>query len=400
MTYRRAAIPALVGGVLLTALLWWAGASVNALRLPGTSDALGGRTAADLQYWLTPWSYDPPDSVRFGTGVLGDIGDQGSADPGRYLSLYGTAMQIRFAALFAFFVPGALLLVRRLPPVNGRLPATLLAVWAWGLVTGTLAVTVSAPWLIASYGHGSYRLLPQLASVGSGGRQIVVVTALVAAAVTVLVARITAKGAGPLPLRAVPVRAARLAATAGTAVVAVSSVVLSYESVAASIQTVSLPGRLLSEPGDLLRQWLLLGGWAGPAGGSTGHWFLYRLADVLLLAVVWWTLRRLPVLLTRATVPAMVAGAVCATVVGLLANQLLQAVMTGGDSGARWGWQHLSGSLGHGVPAALTWGVLAGLTAVVALRLAGGGAESTETVPPPTTPTEPAPAQLPDRPAV
>ncbi|MFC9942469.1 hypothetical protein [Streptomyces pratensis] len=399
MRYGRAAIPALAGGLLLTALLFWAGASVNALRLQGTAEALGGRMAADLENWLIPWSYDPPDSVRFGTGALGGIGDPASADPGRHLSLYGTGMQIRFAAVFAFFVPGALLLVRRLPPVNGRTPVTLLAVWAWGLVAGALAVTVSAPWIIASQGNGSYRLLPHLASVSSGGRQIVVVTALVAAAVTVLVARITAKGAGPLPLRDVPGRAARIAATAGTAVVALSSVALSYHPVAATVQTVSLPG--LPEPGDLLRQWLLLGGWAGPADGQTGHWFLYRVADALLLAVVWCALRWLPVLLTRATVPAMVAGTVSATVVGLLANQVLQMAVTGADSGMRWGWQHLSGSLGNGVPAALTWGVLAGLITVVTLRLAGGGAAGTETVPPPpTTPTEPAPTRLPDRPAV
>ncbi|MFI2783459.1 hypothetical protein [Streptomyces sp. ALB3] len=391
MTYRRAAIPALAGALLLTALLWWAGASVDALHLRGTTEALGGRMTADLQNWLTPWSYDPPDAVRFGTGALGDIGDPASADPGRYLSLYGTGMQIRFAAVAAFFLPGALLLVRALPPVNGRTPVTLLAVWAWGLVAGTLAVTVSAPWLIAAQGHGGYRLLPQLASVSSAGRQIVVVTALVSAAVTVLTARITAKGTEPPPLNDAPARAARLAATAGTAVVAFSSVVLSHQSVAASVQTASLPGRLLSEPGDLLRQWLLLGGWSGPAAGQTGHWFLYRLADALLLAVVWWALRRLPVLLTRATGTAMVAGTVCATVVGLLANQLLQAAVTGADSGMRWGWQHLSGSLGHGVPAALTWGVAAGLTAVVTLRLTGGrpGNDGPAVPPPAPAPAEP-----------
>ncbi|MFG2588859.1 hypothetical protein [Streptomyces sp. NPDC048438] len=391
MTYRRAAIPVLAGGLLLTALLWWAGASENALHLQGATDALGGRAVADLQQWLSPWSYDPPDSVRFGTGALGDIADPASADPERYLSLYETGMQIRFATVFAVFVPGALLLVRRLPPVNRRMPATFLAVWAWGLVAGTVAVTVSTPWLIASHGRGSYRLLPQLAA--SGGRQATVVAALLAAAVTVLVARITAKGAGPLPLHAVPARSARLAATAGTAVIAFSLLVLSYESVAASIQTISVSDGLLSEPGDLLRQWLLLGGWSGPAGGPVGHWFLYRLADLLLLAVVWWSLRLLPVLLTRATVPATAAGAVCATVVGLLANQVLQGAVTGADAGMRWGWQQLAGNLGHGVPAALPWGLLAGLTTALILRLTGGRAE------PHATPAPlPAPAALPDRP--
>ncbi|MFJ8754787.1 hypothetical protein ACIREO_36585 [Streptomyces sp. NPDC102441] len=381
MTYRRAAIPALAGGLLLTALLWWAGASVDALRLQGATSALGGRVVADLQSWLSPWSYDPPDSVRFGTGVLGDIGDPASADPARYLSLHETGMQIRFAAVFALFVPGALLLVRRLPPVNRRMPATLLAVWAWGMVAGMLASAVSAPWIIASTGRGSYRFLPQLAGMASSGQQIIVVTALVAAVVTVLAARVTAKGAGPLPLGAVPVRAARLAATAGTAVVSVSLVVLSYESVAASLQTASLSGRLLSEPGDLLRTWLLLGGWNAPTDGSLGRWLLYRLADALLLAVVWWALRLLPVLLTRTTVPATAAGGVCATVVGLLAGQLFQFAVTGADSGLRWGWQYLHGALGSHVPAALTWGLLAGLTAAVTLRLAGGGTEAPEPAP-------------------
>ncbi|MFB4423728.1 hypothetical protein C5F59_021915 [Streptomyces sp. QL37] len=397
MAYGRAATAALVGGVLLTALLWWAGAGANALHLQGATDVLGGRVVADLQQWLSPWSYDPPDSVRFGTGVLGDIADPASADPRRYLSLYETGMQIRFASVFAFFVAGALVLVRRLPPVNRRMPATLLAVCAWGMVAGMLAAAVSAPWIIASHGHGSYRLLPQLASMASSGQQINVVASFGAAVVTVLVARIAAKDAGPLPPAVVPVRAARLAATTGTAVVAVSLLVLSYESVAASIQRVTLSGGLLSEPGDLLRTWLLLGGWNAPAAGPLGLWFLYRLADVLLLAVVWWALRLLPVLLTRATVPAMAAGGVCATVVGLLAAQLFQFAVVGADSGPRWGRQYLTGALGGHVPAALTWGLLAGLTAVVTFRLAGGRAEGAEPVLP-VPPLAPTPADPPERP--
>ncbi|MFI1358075.1 hypothetical protein ACH4TV_31495 [Streptomyces sp. NPDC020898] len=368
MAYGRAAIPALIGGVLLTALLWWAGASAQALHLPGTADAIGGRAAADLQQWLTPWSYDPPASVRFGAGVSGGIGEATGTDGSRYLDLYATALQIRFAAVFAFFVPGALLLVRRLPPVHGRMPAALLATWAWGLVAGTLAVTVSAPWLIAAQGHGSYRFLPQLASVISSGRQILVVTALVTAAVTVFAARITAKGAGPLPQEIVPARAARLAASAGIAVIALSLVVLSYQSVAAALQTAFTGGGLLAEPGDLLRQWLLLGAWAGPAGAPLGDWLLYRAADVLLLAVVWWALRRLPGLLTRVTVPAMAIGAVCATVLGLLASQVLRVATDG--AGMRWGLIYLSANLGGGVPAALVWGLVSGVTAAVTLRVA------------------------------
>ncbi|MFB7187210.1 hypothetical protein ACFCZT_18350 [Streptomyces sp. NPDC056230] len=391
MTYRRAAIPALAGGLLLTALLWWAGASVNALHLPGAADVIGGRAAADLEYWLTPWSYDPPASVRLGAEVSGGIGDTAVTDGSRYLSLYATGMQIRFVAVFAFFVPGALLLVRRLPPVRGRIVAALLAVWAWGLVAGTLAVTVSAPWLIASQGHGSYRFLPQLAGLISSGRQILTLTALVAAAATVLAAWVTAKGAGVLPRQDVPARAARLAATSGTLVVALSLVVLSYQPVAATLQSVPLSGRLLSEPGDLLRQWLLLGAWAGPAGAPVGHWLLYRAGDVLLLAVVWWSLRWLPALLTRATVPAMAVGTVCATVVGLLASQLLQIVTNASDSGMRWGLVHLSAAIGGGVPAALTCGLVAGVAAVVTLRLTTGRTETTDAVVPAP------PAGLPDR---
>ncbi|MFE1771527.1 hypothetical protein [Streptomyces sp. NPDC059008] len=379
MTYRRAVIPALAGGVLLTALLWWAGASAQALHLRGAGDALGIQATAELERWLTPWSYDPPSAARLGTEGSGGIVGAAGGEGGRYLALYTTALQIRFGADFAFFVPGALLLVRRLPPVRGRMPVSLLMVWAWGVVAGTLAVTVSAPWLIASSGHGSYRLLPQLASAISSGRQILVVTALVAAAVTVLIARITAKGADPLPREAavVPVRAARLAATVGTVVIALSLVVLSYQPVAAALQGVSPAIGMLAEPGDLLRQWLLLGAWDGPAGAPLGSWLLYRAADVLLLVVVWWVLRRLPGLLTRVTVPAMAAGAVCATVLGLLASQLLRMVLEGAE-GLRWGLLYLSAGIGGGIPAALTCGLVAGVAGAVTLRAAMGRAETAD----------------------
>jgi hypothetical protein len=366
MTYRRAAIPAVVGGLLLFALLWWAGASESALRLRGATDVLGAQAAADLERWLAPWSYDPPASSQLGAAVSGGVEDTLRSDGSRYLSLYTTALQIRFAAVFAFFVPGALLLVRRLPPARGRLAAALLAVWAWGLVAGTLAVTVSAPWLIASQGHGTYRFLPQLAGVISSGRQVLVATALVAAVVTVLVARVTAKGAGPLPQEVVPARAARLAATAGTAVIALSLVVLSYQSVAASLQTAFSGGGLLSEPGDLLRQWLLLGAWSGPASTPLGDWLLYRAADVLLLVVVWWALRLLPGLLTRATAPALAVGAVCATVLGLLTSQFLRMLVDGAQ--LRWDLYVVAG-FGGGVTAALTWGLPAGIAAAVTLRV-------------------------------
>ncbi|MGW1814287.1 hypothetical protein ACWCQM_12080 [Streptomyces sp. NPDC002125] len=389
MGYGRAATAALAGGIVLTALLWWAGASDEVLRLRGSTRVFGAEGVGDLQRWLAPWSYDTAEWVRERVEL------PGATDSGRYLSLYTTAMQIRFFALFAFFVPGALLLVRRLPPVNGRMPAALLALWAWGMVAGTLAVTVSAPWMVAAAGRGSYRFLPELSSQISSGRQVLVPLALLAAVVTALVARATAQGAGPLPRGEAPARA-RTAATAGTVVVALSLVILSYQRVAAEIQGITVTGRLLSEPGDLLRQWLLLGGWSGPAGTSFGRWLLYRAADALLLAVVWCGLRWLPGLLTRVSVWAMAAGGLCATVIGLLASQLMYAVVEMTSSyGLAYGPLRVFANLGNGVPAALVWGTVAGLTAVMTLRLAGG-----RTPPPATSPGPapgPRPAELPDR---
>ncbi|WP_371569637.1 hypothetical protein [Streptomyces canus] len=364
MTYRRAVIPALVGGLLITLLLWWAGASAQALQLRGSTSVFDVDSVNELRRWLTPWSYD--SSVALPSDGSADAGTGGDT---RYAGLYSTAMQIRFVAVFACYLAGTLLLLRRIPPTGGRTPATLLALWAWGPVTATLAVTVSAPWLIASRGRGSYRVLPQLAGVIASSGPVPVFAGLLTALLTVLVARVSAKGAEPLPRREVPARPARLAASAGTAVVALSLVVLSYQSVAASIQTTFNGAGLLSEPGDLLRQWLLLGAWSGPATTSLGHWLLYRAADVLLLAVVWWSLRLLPGLLTRTTVAAMAAGAVCATVLGLLASQVLHMVID--DTATVWGPVHVFSALGTGVPAALTFGATAGLAAFMTLWLAG-----------------------------
>lgn len=315
--------------------------------------------------------------MRLGVDTSRTLGGPGTAGSTHYRGLYTTAMQIRFGAVFAFFLLGALLLVRRLPPVQGRAPTALLALWAWGLVAGTLAVTVSAPWLIAAEGHGSYRFLPNLASVIASGRQAVVAVALVAAVVTVLVARVTAKGAGPPPRHVVPARATRLAATVGTAVIAVSLVVLSHHSVAAALQRVSLGGGRFGEPGELLRQWLLLGIWTSPSSGWLGFWLLYRAADVLLLAVVWFGLRRLPGLLTRATVPAMAAGAVCATVLGLLASRLVRMALD--EHSVQYGVLRLFAPVGHGVPAALVFGLVAGVAATVTLRLATRGVDLPDT---------------------
>lgn len=109
----------------------------------------------------------------------------------------------------------------------------------------------------------------------------------------------------------------------------------------------------------------------GPSGAALGDWLVVRLGDVLLLAVVWWALRRLPALLTRATVPAMAVGAVCATVLGLLASQLLRTATD--RTGMSYGPLQLFAGLGGGVPAALTFGLAAGAAAAVTLRLAAAG---------------------------
>ncbi|MET8132966.1 hypothetical protein ABZ153_01245 [Streptomyces sp. NPDC006290] len=371
MTYRRAVIPALVGALLITLLLWWAGASTQGLQLRGATSVFDAQSVSELRRWLAPWSYDPPTGLLSdgpaGAGTGGDTG--GLSGGSQYAGLYSTGMQIRFVAVFVFFLAGALFLIRRIPPTQGRTPATVLALWAWGPVAGTLAVTVSAPWLIASRGHGSYRVLPQLAIVIASSGPVVVFAALVSALLTVFVARATAKGEDPLPRQSVPPRDARLAASAGTAVIALSLVVLSYESVAAWIQTSFGGGGLLSEPGDLLREWLLLGGWTRPATTPLGDWLLYRAVDVLMLAVVWWALRLLPGLLTRTTVPTMAVGAVCATVLGLLVSQVLYTAV--GANVDVWGPVYLFSRLGEGVPAALTFGSMAGLVAIATLRLAG-----------------------------
>ncbi len=81
----------------------------------------------ELRRWLTPWAYDTPATLLPGNGA-------------QYSTLHRTAMQIRFVAVFVAYLAGALHLVRRIPPTPGRTPATLLALWAWGPVAGTLAL--------------------------------------------------------------------------------------------------------------------------------------------------------------------------------------------------------------------------------------------------------------------
>ncbi|MFJ3136319.1 hypothetical protein ACIPK5_10430 [Streptomyces sp. NPDC086843] len=366
MEYRYAAIPAVAGGLMLTLLLWWAGAGADALQLDGATGVLGIETDAALRSWLYPWAYDPY------AGALADGSAVSTSDGSHYLGLHHTAMQIRFVAVFVFYAAGALLLVRRIPAERGRVRPALLALWAWGLVAGTLAVTVSSPWLIAAGGHGSYRFLPHLAGLSSSGRTVLVPLALAAAVWTVFVTRLALKHAEPQPRGDVPARAALVAATVGTAVVAVSVVVLSYQENAARIQTAFTGGGFLSEPGDLLRQWLVLSAWSGPAGGPFGDWLLVRLGDVLLLAVVWCALRWLPGVLTRVSVPAMAAGAVCAVVLGLLARHLVRVAVVDGSWNYRGLLQAASG-LGDGTSAAVLWGTLAGVAAALTLRMSGRG---------------------------
>ncbi|MEU9549161.1 hypothetical protein AB0D88_09000 [Streptomyces werraensis] len=365
MEYRHAAVPAVAGGLMLTLLLWWAGASADALDLDGATGALGIETVNALRSWLNPWAYDPQPGAAVAV----------TADGASYLALHDTAMQIRFVGVFLVHAAGSLLLVRRLPAERGRVWQAVLALWAWGVVAGTLAVTVSAPWMIASGGRGSYRFLPQLAALASTGRTVLVPLALAAAVWTVFVTRLALKNADPLPRGDVPARTAVVAATIGTAVVAVSVVVLSYQANAARIQTVFTGGGFLSEPGDLLRQWLLLGAWSGPSGVGLWDWLLVRFGDVLLLAVVWCALRWLPGMLTRVSVPAMAACTVCAVVLGLLVRHLWRVTVVDGGT-TSWHLLQAASGLGEGTSAAVLWGTLAGVTATVVLRVTGRGAEA------------------------
>ncbi|MYW50431.1 hypothetical protein GTY64_02840 [Streptomyces sp. SID8376] len=364
MEYRHAAIPAVAGGLMLTLLLWWAGASADALDLDGAAGALGIETANALRSWLNPWAYDPQPGASVAV----------TADGASYVALHDTAMQIRFVAVFLFYAAGALLLVRRLPAERGRAWQALLALWAWGVVAGTLAVTVSTPWMIASGGRGSYRFLPQLAALASTGRTVLVPLALAASVWTVFVTRLALKNAEPQPRGNVPARTAVVAATIGTAVVAVSVVVLSYQANAARIQTTFTGGGFLSEPGDLLRQWLLLGAWSGPSGVGLWDWLLVRFGDVLLLAVVWCALRWLPGMLTRVSVPAMAVCTVCAIVLGSLVRHLWRVMVVDGGT-TSWHLLQAASGLGDGTSAAVLWGTLAGVTATVVLRVTGRGAE-------------------------
>jgi hypothetical protein len=366
MTYRRVLGPALFGALLLAGLLWWAGSSAHALSLPGATRFFGPDQANRLVAWTMPWSTDLPSSAQF-TDPAGAVGH--GAD---YASLRETAMRVRYAALVLLFPSGALPLLRRLSgPGVRRALVCVAALWGWGITAAMLAVTVSAPWLVASGGSAGFRLLPRLASAMAQGRELPVVAALVAAvAVTGLmtVLRPEATPQTPSAAPAVPSKAtARLAANLGTVVVALALIVLSNDRVAGRIQTGFGGGGRLSEPGDLLRLWVQIGAWTMPTGSDPGRWLLYRLGDVALLAVVWWGLRLLPVLLDRVTGPAYLLGAAAATTLGVEANGIWNSLLS--YQGSTGGPLLYYVVVGSGASAALVFGLLAGCVSALTVRL-------------------------------
>ncbi|MEV3973456.1 hypothetical protein AB0K68_35870 [Streptomyces sp. NPDC050698] len=370
MTYRRVLAPAALGALLLAGLLWWAGTSTHALSLPGATRFLGPDQANRLAAWTMPWSTDSPSSAQF-TDPVGAPGH--GAD---YAALRETAMRVRYAALVLFFACGAVPLLRRLSDRGvGRAAVAVAALWGWGIVAAMLAVAVSAPWMVASGGSAAFRLLPGLASAMSQGRELPVGAALVAAAGAVGLMTLLRSGVAPSSDRSVPSLAtARLAATMGTAVVAVALVVVSNDRVAGRIQTGVTGNGRLSEPGDLLRQWVQIGAWTLPSGSAPGQWLLYRLGDVALLALVWWGLRLLPVLLDRVTYPAYSLGAVAATTLGVVVSEVWHSLPS--YQGSTGGALLYYVSVGSGVSAALVFGTLAGCAGTMTIRIRGRAQQS------------------------
>jgi hypothetical protein len=229
-------------------------------------------------------------------------------------------------------------------------------------------VTVSAPWLIASRGHGSYRFLPQLAAVIASSGPVMVFAALLTALLTVLVARVTAKGADPLPRRSVPPRAARLAATTGTAVIALSLVSSRTHRWRPGSRPRSAAEACCPSP-----ETCCASGCCSAAGRPGDH-----------------TARQL------AAVPSSRRAHAGRGVVGTAAAaRPAHADHGAGDGGRRglrnragaagepgahmamddtvtvWGPVYPFSKLGDGVPAALTFGITAGMAALATLRLAG-----------------------------
>ncbi|MCK8437496.1 hypothetical protein G3I77_32225 [Streptomyces sp. D2-8] len=363
MAYRRVLGPALFGALLLAGLLWWAGSSAHALSLPGATRFFGPDQANRLLAWTLPWSTDLPSSTQF-TDPAGAVGH--GAD---YAALRETAMRVRYAALVLLFPCGALPLLRRLSGRGvRRAVVSVAALWGWGIAAAMLAVVVSAPWMVASGGSATFRLLPGLASAMSQGRELPVGAALVAAAAATGLMTLLRPEATPEPGPALPTTAtARLAATLGTAVVAFALIMLSNDRVAGRIQTGFGGGGRLSEPGDLLRQWVQLSAWTMPTSSADGRWLLYRLGDVALLALVWWGLRLLAVLLDRVTYPAYALGAVAATTLGVEVSGMWNSLLS--YQGSTGGPLLYYVSMGSGVSAALVFGILAGCVSALTVRL-------------------------------
>ncbi|MET9762256.1 hypothetical protein ABZ016_24915 [Streptomyces sp. NPDC006372] len=380
MTYRRVLAPAVFGALLLAGLLWWAGASAHALSLPGATRFFGPDQANRLAAWTMPWSTDSPSSAQFNdpAGAPGHGAD--------YAALREAAIRVRYAALVLLFACGAAPLLRRLSGRGaGRAAVAVAALWGWGIVAAMLAVTVSAPWMVASGGSAAFRLLPGLASAMSQGRELPVGAALVAAAGAVGLMTLLRPEVTPPPGRSVPTAAtARLAATLGTAVVAIALAVLSNDRVAGRMQTGFTGNGQLSEPGDLLRQWIQLGAWTLPTGSAPGPWLLYRLGDVALLALVWWGLRLLPVLLDRVTYPAYSLGAVAATTLGVVVSGVWHSLLS--YQGSTGGPLLYYVSVGSGVSAALVFGTLAGCASTATVRIRSRAQQPA----PPTPRTQPA----------
>ncbi|MFF5969556.1 hypothetical protein ACFY64_38840 [Streptomyces collinus] len=380
MAYRRVLAPAVFGALLLAGLLWWAGTSAHALSLPGATRFFGPDQANRLAAWTMPWSTDSPLSGQF-TDPAGAPGH--GAD---YAALRKTAMRVRYAALVLLFACGAVPLLRRLSGRGaGRAAVAVAALWGWGIVAAMLAVTVSAPWMVASGGSAAFRLLPGLASAMSQGRELPVGAALVAAAGAVGLMTLLRPEVTPPPGRSVPTAAtARFAATLGTAVVAIALAVLSSDRVTGRIQTGFTGSGRLSEPGDLLRLWIQLGAWTLPTGSAPGRWLLFRLGDVALLALVWCGLRLLPVLLDRVTYPTYSLGAVAATTLGVVVSGVWHSLLS--FQGSTGGPLLYYVSVGSGVSAALVFGILAGCASTVTVRIRS----RTQQPAPPTPQNQPA----------
>lgn len=122
---------------------------------------------------------------------------------------------------------------------------------------------------------------------------------------------------------------------------------------------------------------LVLGGWTAPGTAPLNDRLLLRAADVTPLAVVSWSFRLPPGLLTRASVPAMAVGAALATLLGPPASHVLRSAPD--DTAAVRGPVYRFSKPGDGGRGrTLTSGIAAGTAAP--LWRCGGPAAVTPTV--------------------